>query len=236
MHTVLASIAVIGFTARSTFLAAQETTRLLVEPCKQRCELTLISDSEYGDDSGPGELLASGIRGWLDESGRMYIVGAPGTSVQVFGSDGAFLRKIGSGGSGSEELSDVSALVITEDGVFSVLDRGLGMILSFDWTGATLGRARPPPWFPLGLKAISVGDGLAIQHADIRTPDRVGYPLHLLNLESGEVGESFGSVTGEYDFRSGLNHVITGGPSGQSLWMAEMYTYRIELWEANQLL
>ena len=56
-----------------------------------------------------------------------------------------------------------------------------------------------------------------------------------MNLESGEVVESFGSLTGEYDVRSGLLHVIAGGP-GRSVWMAERYAYSIELWEPGRLL
>ena len=76
---------------------------------------------------------------------------------------------------------------------------------------------------------------MAVHHADIRTPDLVGYPLHLVNLENGQIEESFGSLTGEYDLQSGFNQVIASGPR-RAVWLAEKYAYKIELWESNKVL
>ena len=234
--SVIVALVLVAFAA-ATESAAQEPTpvTMVVEPCTGSCDLTFVPEGEYGEDVGPGMIEDSGVRGWLDESGRMYILGTLGTSVQVFGPGGAFLARAGRRGSGPGELEDGSSLVITEDGVFSVLDRARQVILTFDATGVLRSESRIRGWAARGLETVHAGGVLAVHHADLRTPALVGYPLHLVNLESGEVVESFGSLTGEYDVRSGLLHVITGGP-GRSVWMAERYAYRIELWEPGRLL
>ena len=232
--SVIVALAVLAGATRS--VAQEPTARtMVVEPCTGSCDLTFVSEREYGDDTGPGMIEGSGVRGWLDESGRMYLLENVGRSVQVFGPDGAFLARAGRRGSGPGELEDGSSLVITEDGVFSVLDRVRQVILTFDATGAFRSESRIRGWAARGLETVHAGGVLAVHHADLRTPDLVGYPLHLVNLESGEVVESFGSLTGEYDVRSGFLHVIAGG-TGRSVWMAERYAYSIELWEPGRLL
>ncbi len=236
LYGALVAVVLVALAA-ATGSVAQEPSpaTMVVEPCTGPCDLTFVLEREYGEDVGPGMLEDSGARGWLDKSGRMYILGNLGTSVQVFGPDGAFLMRAGRRGSGPGELEDGGSLVITEDGVFSVLDRTRQVILTFDTTGALRSESRIRGWAARGLETVHAGGVLAVHHADIRTPALVGYPLHLVNLESGEVVESFGSMTGEYDSRSGLHHTIAGGP-GRSVWMAERYAYRIELWEPGRLL
>lgn len=77
---------------------------------------------------------------------------------------------------------------------------------------------------------------LALLAADIQTPARVGYPIHLVDLESGTIQESFGSRTGEYPLGTRLSdRRIALGP-GRSVWMAAQYkSYEVELWESNTL-
>ena len=216
--------------------AAQEGTHVTsVAPCVESCGLALEIQREYGEGDGPAMIEADWVRGWLDESGRMYLAGATAGHVLVFGRDGSFLRRIGRAGSGPGELEHLTSLVVRGDGLFSTLDRRRGMILTFDWTGALRNETRSRGWSPRGTRTIHVEGPLAVHHADLRTPDLVGYPLHLVNLESGEVEESFGSMTGEYDPQTGFNHVIASGP-GRAVWMAERYAYRVELWESNRLL
>ena len=208
----------------------------VVEPCRDACELMLLPEGDYGEDAGPGMIGARAARGWLDESGRMYLLGSDGASVMVFGADGTFLRRVGRRGSGPGEFEDARSLVITGDGVFSVTDRDRGLILTFDRTGELVREVRPVGgWFPIGSATVHFDGATAVHHADLRTTDLIGYPLHLVNLESGRVEASFGSLTGEYDGRWGFNQVIARGP-GRSVWIAEKYGYAIDLWEPDRLL
>lgn len=75
-----------------------------------------------------------------------------------------------------------------------------------------------------------MGGAWAVDQAACRGGGREGYPLHLINLESGELEASFGSETGEFDINRerALDVVHAGGPD-ESIWMARKRAYWIEL-------
>ena len=226
----------LGFS--SSMATAQELADAVVlEPCRRPCGLTLVPEREYGADSGEGMIEAEVAVGRLDASGRAYVIAAWSTPhVWVFDADGVFLSRIGRFGSGPGEFRDIGSIVVTEDGVFSVLDRGRGAIMTFDWTGELLREVRTENWLPLGIETLPLEGSLVLHGAEIQTPAQVGYPIHVVDLENGTIRESFGSRTGEYELGTRLGaRTIARGP-GRSVWMApERGSYRIELWESNTL-
>ena len=113
------------------------------------------------------------------------------------------------------------------------------MILTFDWTGKLLREVRTRGWAPVGsgVWLVPLGDALAVYQAGFRGGDRAGYPLHLINLESGEIESSFGSQTGEFDIdRERLLDVVPARGRGNSIWMARKRAYWIQLWEPDNRL
>ena len=232
--TALAAILVGAYAGRGF---AQEAAGVVLEPCQEQCGITLVVEKEFGEDSGPGMIEAAAVLGWVDASRRLYVAGvSPVSHIWVFGPDGIFLRRIGRPGEGPGEFLHIQGAISTGDGIFSVLDMERAVIVTYDWTGTLLGETRMHGWVPLGAQTIHYEGPLAIHSADIRTADRVGYPLHLFNLETGEIEASFGSRTGEYHLGAGLGtHVVARGP-GRAVWMARLSTYEIELWEPNRVL
>ena len=209
----------------------------VLEPCRASCGIALVPDGEYGEDSGDGMIETSIASSWKDASGRLYVVGVPATHVLVFGPDGGFRGRVGREGDGPGEFRHVSSVVLIDDGVFSVLDMRAGRIQTFDWTGQLLRGVQPQNWSPRGVYTVPIGGSLAVHAADIRSPARAGYPLHLVDLDSGAIIESFGSLTGEFPLGGHIEaRTIAPGPGG-AVWMARHYTaYEIELWEPNTLL
>ena len=204
-----------------------------LEPCREACGLALVLEREYGEDSGDGMIEAEAAAAWLDTSGRAYVLGSGAPHVWVFGADGSFLARIGRRGSGPGEFQDVSSLVVTGDGVFSALDRGRGTITTFDWTGQLLREVRTAGWLPVGLHTLPFDGSLALHAANIPMSALIGYPIHVVDLETGAIRESFGSLTGEYPLGASIgDRVIARGP-GRSVWMAGSDSYTIELWESN---
>ena len=216
--------------------AAQESASPIdLEPCRGSCSLSLVPEREYGEDSGDGMIEADAASAWLDASGRAYVVGEAAPHVWVFGADGSFLTRIGRRGSGPGEFQDIGSLVITEDGVFSALDRGRGTIATFDWTGELLREVRTEGWLPMGLETLPFESSLVLHAAHIPTPEQIGYPIHVVDLQSGAIRESFGSRTGDHPLGASLDaRKIARGP-GRSVWMADSDTYTIELWESNSV-
>ena len=214
---------------------AGQATDLVLEPCRASCELTLEVESEYGEDSGPAMIEAAAVVAWRDASNRMYIAGIyPVSHVWVFGPNGEFLRRIGRRGEGPGEFMQIQGAIAIDDGIFSLLDLERAAILTYDWTGSLLGETRMRGWIPTGAQTIHYAGHLAIHSGDIRTADRVGYPLHLFNLETGEIEKSFGSRTGEYHLGQGIDsHVVARGPD-RAVWMGRVSAYEIELWEPDR--
>ena len=223
----------LGTNARTS--AAQESGGVVeLEPCRGPCGLSLVLEREYGEDSGDGMIDAEGASAWVDASGRAYVLGQGAPHVWVFGSDGSFLTRIGRRGSGPGEFQFVNSLVVTEDGRFSALDVSRGTIMTFEWSGELLREVRTAGWLPMGFQTLPFEGSLVLHAADIRTPAQVGYPIHVVDLESGAIRESFGSLTGEYPLGASVgDRLIARGP-GRSVWMAARHgTYNIELWESN---
>ena len=221
----------------STATAQDSVDAVVLEPCREPCGLTLVPEREYGADSGEGMIEAETAVGRLDASGRAYVIAGWSTPhVWVFDADGGLLSRIGRFGSGPGEFRDISSIVVTEDGVFSVLDRGRGAIMTFDWTGELLREVRTENWLPMGFETLRLEGSLVLHVADIRTPAQVGYPVHVVDIESGAIRESFGSRTGEYELGVRLRDLtIARGPDG-SIWMAPRSgSYQFELWESNTL-
>ena len=217
--------------------AAQAMPRpIAVSSCEEACGITLGLEMEYGDDSGPGMLdLVGWVTAYRDVSGRTYVVGEPIDNVLVFDPGGRFLRRIGRSGSGPGELKDGASLVVTGDGEFSVLDRGRAVILNFDHTGRLRSEAKMAGWYPHGNLTFAWDGAQVIHVASLSTRDRIGFPLHLVNVETGEIERSFGSVTGEHELggRPGVHPVAVR--QDRRIWMAAGFErYDIALWDLNR--
>ena len=216
---------------------AQQPERITLDSCRDSCGLSLVLEAELGDDSGPGMIDLTGtVSAYRDASKRTYIVGEPIDHILVFDPGGRFLRRIGRTGSGPGEFSDGSSLVVTGDGEFSVFDRGRGVILNFDYTGRLRSEVRTVgQQFPRGVETYRWEGPWVLHVTNMRTPERAGYPLHPVNVETGEIGRSFGSSTGELELGGGWipSIAITGD---QRIWMARspLDRYEISLWDRNQ--
>lgn len=208
------------------------TTNVAIQPCEQRCSITAVVEAQYGDDVGPG-MIEEEVYGLLQDSRRLYVAGRD--HVLVFDRyTGTFLERIGQRGEGPGEMLAISSMAMVGDGVFVVVDRGRGVLMRLDWTGRLLEEARLRSWIPKGLGLVPIGGALAFYEGDIRTADQVGYPLHLVNMEKGELVTSFGSLTGEFDPGRERNLMlnIARGPD-DTVWAARVYAYWIERWQAD---
>jgi hypothetical protein len=216
---------------------AQSPETVTLESCRGECGLSLVLEAEYGDDTGPGMIDLTGfVMAYRDASKRTYIIGKPIDNVLVFDSSGLFLRRIGRTGSGPGEFEDGASLVVTGDGEFSVLDRDRSVVLNFEYTGRLRGETRPVGgWYPYGVDTYHWEGPWVVHVATLNTPDRAGYPLHLVNVETGEIGRSFGSTTGELEL-GGAPVPQVAIASDRRVWMVRRpgHRYEIGLWDGNE--
>ena len=101
-----------------------------------------------GADEGPEAFfrVAPGLVG-SDASGNLYVLDAPNARVVVFDTTGAFVRSMGSSGSGPGEFRMPASLSVSSDGFVTVFDFARGSLVRFAADGAVDGE-RLLPLFP----------------------------------------------------------------------------------------
>lgn len=98
---------------------------------------TLKEDLAIGVDSGDENLMFGSVADiGLDAAGNIFILDWEGHRVQVFDSQGKFLRSIvGKQGQGPEEVAMLGGVAVSPSGMIAVLDRGGNKVLLFSANG-----------------------------------------------------------------------------------------------------
>ena len=150
------------------------------------CHLQLIEVVRLGDEQGPGAItLANPPVSWDKDVG--YLVTAL-TSIQVFGDDGHFLRAIGRRGEGPGEFQGIIDTKVVA-GQIVTLDYATRAWSIFKRTGEFVGQRRygfaVGPFVPVG------GSRVVVISIDF-SPNAVGHPFHLVDIDSGVPSLHFG--------------------------------------------
>jgi len=106
----------------------------------ERRTFTLKEDLTIGAESGDENLMFSDVADiGLDSAGNIFILDWEGHRVQVFDSQGKFLRSIvGKQGQGPEEVAMLGGVAVSPSGTIAVLDRGGNKVLLFSPGGEFL--------------------------------------------------------------------------------------------------
>jgi hypothetical protein len=163
-------------------------------------------------------------------SGSYLIKGEnDGGDLHLFDRAGRWVRQVARTGAGPGEFNDIMAVERVAGDSLWVFDPGNGRITVL---AADLTVARS---VPLGVRmenAVVLGDS-AVVTAQLRTPEAVGYPLHVVSSANHAV-RSFGSENPTFradDF--GLNRrTLARGPRS-TVWAAHYQAYIIEQWDVS---
>lgn len=206
---------------------AQPTPEVVsIRRCAE-CNVELKPVVTLGDANGPGALESDVNQVRRDSRGRYFVFNG-GPSIWVFDPRGAFVTRLGRDGDGPGEFREVSG----------VLPARGDSIIVFDWVHRRMTVFSPdlrfvrtaPTGVPGGLQSAVVGDHLLI-NAMVRTPGRIGHPLHFLDYD-GSILLSFGSQDGLYrpDLRDALElRQVTSHANG--VWSAWVSQYQLEEWD-----
>lgn len=195
------------------------------------CTINVESILNLGSFDGAGFLASTDLIAARDGRGRYYVVETYGTEIKVFNSAGMYLQSIGREGGGPGEFMGISAISISPGDILHI----------FDWSNMRRSVFGPNYRFvrsvrleiqpSLGVHRLA--DGRFILAASIRTPERIGSPLHLLNGR-GRVIRSFGSQSGI--FRPDIPYMgrrAIGAAPGDRVWSGYRNRYALELWDAS---
>jgi DNA-binding beta-propeller fold protein YncE len=154
-------------------------------PRGEKKTFTLKEDLAIGADSGDENLMFGSVADiGLDASGNIFILDWEGKRVQVFNSQGKFLRSIvGKQGQGPEEIAMLGGVAVSPSGMIAVLDRGGNKVLLFSPQGEFL------RFFKLDFEATYLGclEGDRVVVLGLND-EKI---LHLFNKE-GKLLSSFG--------------------------------------------
>jgi len=211
-------------------LAAQtetEPSAEIVDLACRACDVDLELLAVLGDVSGEGMLEAELNSVRVDAQSRFVVTDGDSPFLWVFRSDGSFVHRVGRRGEGPGEFRWTSAILVgPSDSVF-VFDPSLRRLTVYD-SEHELGRTAPLE-IAASFDATFVDDGIVV-NADVRSPERAGLPLHLLD-PGGEILTSFGSVTARFrpDLGYGVRRAVAA--SGRTaVWSAWLNRYRMERW------
>ncbi len=195
------------------------------DECSIVREVVLTIPGRREEMVSPYTILARDSRGrWLLST----VEAAP--RISVYDSTGSLLQSFGRQGAGPGEHRTVTVIAVTAGDTVHVFDNALRRHSvyspSYQYVRSTLYVGRV--W-----EAIEVREGTLALNADIPTPDRVGYPLHLMHPD-GTLGQSFGSASGAYrvDASLLLNRYITHA-GGTEIWDIPWLAYQASRWGSS---
>lgn len=209
--------------------AAQETASVsFADP--HRHTIQSARTVTIGSADGPDLLEYHPVTVAIDSRGRFYLTTALALhEVKVFDGSGRFLRVIGREGEGPGEFRRISALVITPGDSLYVLDNGNSRLTAFS---PAHGMVRTAP-LPFGVdypKVHYLPNDLLLVNANVRTPELLGLPLHIV-APDGEHVRSFGSTDRAFrpDFPQFLRRWTALSRDG-TVWSAYPKQYVLERW------
>lgn len=231
--TLILSILIIALTefASAGPIAAQSTIEITGPSACRNCSITVEHVIDLGDDDGEGIIESDVATAARDSRGRYFVVESYGVRVKVFDSTGAFLTTLGRRGQGPGEFRGIGRLDVLPGDTLLVFDQSNSTVSRFlpDLTFIESIRLEIPPY----VDVVSLDEGRMVLASPVRTPDRIGLPLHLLDRD-GTVVRSFGSVHGE--FRPDIpfaDERLIGPGTKTAVWSAYRNQYVIELWDVS---
>lgn len=215
-------------------LAVGGQTRLTVgtrEACAS-CTLLLDTLAVVGRNDPFGDVRHVDVA--IRNSRGEIIVGHVGSgTLSVYSAAGTFSRTVGRRGQGPGEFQSILALKLGRNDTLHVFDAGNGRRSVYTPDFRLVRTTRLPNSFVRNQVVLLGGDRVVV-NATIRTQERVGLPLHLVDADLGIV-RSFGSPERTAIVRRSStadSRVLVPSASG-ALWSAELPRYRIERWSES---
>lgn len=214
-------------------IGAQQVRVIPDEVSCPTCQVKLEHVLTLGEPEGPGRVMRP--HAIVQDSKGNYLVahgdGSGGAKqIWVFDPDGAFIRALGGEGEGPGEFRGIGRIEVLPGDTLVVYDRILRRrtTLTSDFVVVETQPYETGRFF----NSVLLPDGRMVINEHQRSPNRVGYPLHLVN-QSGRIVRSFGSMNPEYRPRQPIkyNRLLSPGSGGGSVWSIGRGDYLIELWD-----
>ena len=210
---------------------AQEDT-VIRETCGEPLRIEAVRQVHIGGPDDPGR-IAETSRYARDSKGRLISWRWGGDKLNVFDWTGVYIASFGRQGGGPGEYTNhLQAIRVGPGDSIHVFDGGnmRHTILDEDLRVAEMKRL---PVRPHMHGVVRLANGEWMLNAHVPTPERIGWPLHVLNAD-GEIERSFGALQPVY--RADISHFGSRRmtpAAGDRVWVAWRTEYRVELWDTS---
>jgi hypothetical protein len=214
-------------------LSTVDTARVLIPDNVRARELSATPVVVLGDDAGEG-ILSDDVRISMDGSGRFYVsdpITSPGRLL-VFDSLGTFLRAMGRRGEGPGEFQYPRPPWFAEGDTMHVFDPVLSRWTVLTPEGA-IHDTRVAHIQPISATSIQFVEDRLVLAGISHLPDRIGYPLHIVDA-SGRIVGSFGLDNPTYtpDRFGDFSRLVAA--LGDSRFVAtRTNSYEFEVWDLD---
>jgi hypothetical protein len=172
----------------------------------------------------------------VSQTSRGEIVVGPSserTQFLVYDEKGRLVRVVGRRGDGPGEYRDIKSVVVGRGDTVYVVDRGSGRItvLAPDYS---LVRTVSFPAAASTHSLIPTARGDFVVQADIRTPELVGLPIHIVDRDGGilrSLGNARPTLRVGEGFQASGRHVALAADG--SVWAARIPEYSVALWSRS---
>ena len=210
--------------------AAQEVVEIPRQLGCRGCAIEVERIAVLGEEDGPGIIESDATEAAVDSRGRYFLFHAYAPYVKVFDARGRYVKTLGAEGQGPGEFRGVGIVRVSAGDTIHVFDSDNSTHSIFSPSLSFL-RSHRLDFLPQ-LEAVALDANRAVVAVPIRTPARVGFPLHL--VDRGRIVRSFGSERGA--FRPDIPYFDdrTIAPAGPGrIWSAHRNRYHIELWSTD---
>ncbi|GIW52755.1 MAG: hypothetical protein KatS3mg081_2110 [Gemmatimonadales bacterium] len=218
-----------GLLAAGMMAAPPDTVRIRGDtPACSSCRLTVTPLVVLGS---PGDTVGPDLQYWVaaDSRGRYYVAPTIGLGqVAVYDSTGRLLGLLGRRGQGPGEFEHAGPVKVGPDDSLFVFDHSLNRLTVFD-RDLKVARTQLLPVWPRNVLIRRSGE--MVMQAMVPTPDRIGFPLHLVSRD-GRILASYGAerpVVSRRHTAAQWPELAESTDPG-AVWIASRDAYVLSLW------
>jgi hypothetical protein len=210
-------------------LTAQDEREVEWRTTCQECDLVIDSVFTLSAQVETAGLVDAVWTVARDNAGRYWASFAGADVPRVYSEHGIAFGSIGRGGEGPGEFRSVLGIVPVADSVLlfdpmlqrmTVVNRDLQAVRFVSVQGQV-------------FRGVALDWPRIVVNAQIHTSGAVGYPFHILNIETGMIESSFGGAArGDYapqDKHAILGYIVKDPATGE-LWTAMRTQFRVQKW------
>jgi len=191
----------------------------------ESCEIQFEHMARLGSAEGKDFIEDHLLSVSSGRNGDVFVLPARNGGGLIFRRDGELIRRLGTEGQGPGEYLRPTFALGLSDGRTAVFDPMQARVSLLDQDHEFLNTV---PFSAIVSDAIELSDGSIVVNANVPSPERFGFPLHVVDLESGTILETFGELKEEVITRPDVISRLLFSNQEPGFWTIRRTEYVLE--------